>query len=90
MKLSEFKFDLPDEQIALYPTPNRDESRMLVLNRKTGEIEHKIFKDLVQYFDDKDVFVFNDTKVVPARLHFRRSSRYRSLQPLLCKSMYKH
>ncbi|MEE0911852.1 MAG: S-adenosylmethionine:tRNA ribosyltransferase-isomerase, partial [Paludibacteraceae bacterium] len=54
MKLSEFKFDLPEEQIALYPAHNRDESRMLVLNRKTGEIEHKIFKDLVNYFDDKD------------------------------------
>lgn len=69
MKLSKFKFNLPTEQVALYPAPNRDEARLLVLNRKTGEIEHKIFKDVLQYFDDKDVFIFNDTKVFPARLY---------------------
>ncbi len=69
MKLSKFKFNLPTEQVALYPAHNRDEARLLVLNRKTGEIEHKIFKDVLQYFDDKDVFIFNDTKVFPARLY---------------------
>ncbi|MBR4712791.1 MAG: tRNA preQ1(34) S-adenosylmethionine ribosyltransferase-isomerase QueA [Paludibacteraceae bacterium] len=69
MKLSKFKFNLPEEQIALYPAHNRDEARLLVLNRKTGEIEHKIFKEILQYFDDKDVFIFNDTKVFPARLY---------------------
>ncbi len=69
MKLSKFKFNLPEEQVALYPAANRDEARLLVLNRKTGEIEHKVFKDILQYFDDKDVFIFNDTKVFPARLY---------------------
>ena len=69
MKLSKFKFNLPEEQIALYPAHNRDEARLLVLNRKTGEIEHKIFKEILQYFDDKDVFIFNDTKVFPSRLY---------------------
>ena len=63
MKLSQFKFKLPEEKIALHPTKYRDESRLLVLHRKTGEIEHKMFKDVLDYFDDKDVFIFNDTKV---------------------------
>lgn len=69
MKLSKFKFNLPTEQVALYPAHNRDEARLLVLNRKTGEVEHKMFKDILQYFDDKDAFIFNDTKVFPARLY---------------------
>ncbi len=69
MKLSQFKFKLPEDRIALYPAPHRDECRMLVLHRKTGEIEHKMFKDFLEYFDDKDVFVFNDSKVIPARLY---------------------
>ena len=69
MKLSEFKFRLPEEKIALYPAPHRDEGRMMVLHRKTGEIEHKMFKDFLNYFGKDDVFVFNDTKVLPARLY---------------------
>ena len=68
MKLSQFRFKLPEELIAQYPASYRDESRMLVLHRKTGEIEHKMVTDLVQYFDEGDLFVFNDTKVFPARL----------------------
>ena len=69
MKLSQFKFKLPDEKIALYPTDYRDESRLMVVHKSTGEIEHKMFKDILNYFDDKDVFIFNDTKVFPARLY---------------------
>ena len=69
MKLSQFKFKLPEDRIALHPTKYRDESRLMVLHRKTGEIEHRVFKDILEYFDDKDVFVFNDTKVFPARLY---------------------
>ena len=69
MKLSKFKFNLPQELIALHPAKNRDESRLMVVNRKTGEIEHKVFKDLLSYFGEKDVFIFNNTKVFPARLH---------------------
>lgn len=68
MKLSQFKFKLPEELIAQEPASQRDESRLMVVNRKTGEIEHKIFKDVISYFNEGDVFVFNDTKVFPARL----------------------
>ena len=68
MKLSQFKFKLPEEQIALHPAKNRDESRLMVINRKTGEIEHHIFKEIINYYDDKDLFVFNNTRVFPARL----------------------
>ena len=68
MKLSKFKFKLPENQIALYPTEHRDESRLMVVHKKTGEIEHKIFTDILEYFDENDVLVFNDTQVFPARL----------------------
>ena len=68
MKLSQFKFKLPEELIATHPTKFRDESRLLVLNKKTGEIEHKVFKNVYEYFSENDVFVFNDTKVFPARM----------------------
>lgn len=69
MKLSQFKFNLPEELIAQYPVPERDESRMMVIHRNTGEIEHRVFKEIIDFFDDGDIFVFNDTKVFPARLY---------------------
>src|ERR1017187_6717389 len=69
MKLSQFKFNLPDNLIATHPAKNRDEARMMVLHRKTGKIEHKIFKDILKYFDDGDVMILNNTKVFPARLY---------------------
>lgn len=69
MKLSQFKFNLPEKQIALFPTENRDESRLMVIDRKTGNVEHRIFKDILGYFDEKDVFIFNDTMVFPSRLY---------------------
>ncbi|MCC7502418.1 MAG: S-adenosylmethionine:tRNA ribosyltransferase-isomerase, partial [Flavobacteriales bacterium] len=68
MKLTSFKFTLPKEQIALYPSKDRDGSRLMVLDRKTGKIEHKKFKNLIDYFDDGDTFIRNDTKVFPARM----------------------
>jgi S-adenosylmethionine:tRNA ribosyltransferase-isomerase len=68
MKLSKFKFNLPDELIAQYPSKHRDESRLMVLHRETGEIEHRTFKDILEYFNEHDLFIFNDTKVFPARL----------------------
>lgn len=68
MRLSQFKFKLPEEQIAQFPAPYRDEARLIVVHRKTGEIEHKTLPELVTYFDEGDLFVFNDTKVFPARL----------------------
>lgn len=70
MKLSEFNFDLPNELIAQTPKQKyRDEARMLVLHRTTGEIEHRIFKEVLEYFDENDMMVFNDTKVFPAKLY---------------------
>ena len=68
MKLSAFDFELPSELLAEYPAEVRDESRLMVLNRKDQTIEHKQFKDLINYFDDGDLMVLNDTKVFPARL----------------------
>jgi len=68
MKLSHFNFDLPEELLAEYPAENRDESRLMVLHRDTQKIEHKMFKDLIDYFDEKDVMILNNTKVFPARL----------------------
>ena len=68
MKLSQFRYHLPNELIALHPLENRDDSRLMVLNRKTQTIEHKNFKDILNYFGDGDVFVLNNTKVFPALL----------------------
>ena len=69
MKLSQFSFDLPKELIAEHPSKRRDECRLMVLNRATGQIEHKIFKDLIDYVEKDDVMVLNNTKVFPALLH---------------------
>lgn len=69
MKLSQFKLDIPSELMAQTPVRFRDESRMMVLDRKTGEITHRTFKDILEYFGKDDVFVFNDAKVFPARLY---------------------
>jgi len=69
MKLSQFKFDLPDELVADHPKENRDDSRLMVVDRKTQSIDHYKFKDIIDFFDDKDVFVTNNTKVFPARLY---------------------
>lgn len=68
MKLSHFNFELPDELLAEYPSEHRDESRLMVLNREKQTIEHKQFKDLIDYFNEDDVMILNDTKVFPARL----------------------
>ncbi len=69
MKLSQFKFNLPVEQIAYHPAKHRDESRLMVVHKSTGEIEHKKFKDILDYFNDQDTMVINNTKVFPARLY---------------------
>ena len=68
MKLSHFHFNLPEELLAEYPSENRDESRLMVLNRKEQTIEHKLFKDIIDYFNENDVMILNNTKVFPARL----------------------
>jgi S-adenosylmethionine:tRNA ribosyltransferase-isomerase len=67
-KLSMFDFELPEELVAKYPAPNRDESRLMVVHRDSGKIEHRTFKDVIEYFDDEDTFIFNNTRVFPARL----------------------
>lgn len=87
MKLSQFKFNLPDELIATHPAKNRDESRLLVYNRKTDQVEHKLFKDVLDYFDDKDVFVFNDTKVFPARLYGNKEKTGAKIEVFLLREL---
>ena len=64
MKLSNFTYELPNNLLAEYPSDQRDESKLMVLDRKNKKIEHKTFKDLIDYFDDGDVFVLNNTKVL--------------------------
>ena len=81
MKLSQFTFNLPKELIAEHPARYRDESRLMVLHRKTGKIEHREFKDILEYFEDGDRMVINDTKVFPARLYGRMFDRHRSRNP---------
>jgi len=87
MKLSEFKFDLPSGLISLYPAENRDESRMMVIHRDTGEIEDRIFKDIVEYFDEKDVLVVNDTKVFPARLYGNKEKTGAKIEVFLLREL---
>ena len=87
MKLSKFKYDLPEELIALHPAPNRDESKLLVLHRATGKIEHRIFKDIVEYFGDKDVLIFNDTKVFPARLYGNKEKTGAEIEVFLLREL---
>jgi S-adenosylmethionine:tRNA ribosyltransferase-isomerase len=87
MKLSKFKYKLPTELIALHPAYNRDESRLMVLHKDTGKIEHKIFKDLIEYFDDEDVMVFNNTKVFPARLYGNKEKTGAEIEVFLLREL---
>ena len=87
MKLSKFKYNLPDDLISLHPSKNRDESRLLVLNRQTGDIEHKIFKDVIDYFNDKDVMIFNNTKVFPARLYGNKEKTGAQIEVFLLREL---
>ncbi len=87
MKLSQYKYNLPTELIANYPSENRDESRLMVLNRETGDIEHKVFKDIINYYDDKDVMVFNNTKVFPARLYGNKEKTGAEIEVFLLREL---
>jgi S-adenosylmethionine:tRNA ribosyltransferase-isomerase len=87
MKLSQFKYNLPENLIALHPAENRDESRLLVLHRKSGKIEHKVFKDIIDYFDNQDVLVFNDTKVFPARLRGNKEKTGAEIEVFLLREL---
>ena len=87
MKLSQFKFKLPQDLIAQYPSENRDECRFMVIDAKTGEISHHIFKEILDYFDDGDVMVFNDTKVFPARLYGNKEKTGASIEVFLLREL---
>ena len=87
MKLSEFKFDLPPGLLAHYPTENRDESRLMVIHKDTGEIEHKVFKDVIDYFDDGDAMIVNDTKVFPARLYGNKEKTGAKIEVFLLREL---
>lgn len=87
MKLSEFKFELPNSLIASHPAENRDEARMMVVHKSTGKIEHKIFKDIVNYFDEGDVLVGNNTMVFPARLYGRKEKTGAKIEVFLLREL---
>ncbi len=87
MKLSQFRFNLPQNLIASYPPKNRDESRLMVLNRKDKSIEHRIFKDILEYFKDGDVFVLNNTKVFPARLYGEKEKTGAKIEVFLLREL---
>ncbi|GCC52295.1 tRNA preQ1(34) S-adenosylmethionine ribosyltransferase-isomerase QueA [Chryseotalea sanaruensis] len=87
MKLSEFKFELPLNLIAMEPADNRDESRLMVVHRDSGKIEHKVFKDIVNYFDDGDIMVANDTMVFPARLYGRKEKTGAKIEVFLLREL---
>ena len=87
MKLSQYKFDLPTDLVAKFPAKNRDESRLMVLDRKTKKIEHKTFKDIINYFDDQDVMIFNDTKVFPARLYGNKEKTGAEIEVFLLREL---
>ncbi|MFI3321578.1 MAG: tRNA preQ1(34) S-adenosylmethionine ribosyltransferase-isomerase QueA [Rikenellaceae bacterium] len=87
MKLSQYKYDFSREMIAKYPTEERDESRLLVLDRKTGKIEHKIFKDVLSYFKDGDTMIFNNSQVFPARLYGNKEKTGAEIEIFLLREL---
>jgi S-adenosylmethionine:tRNA ribosyltransferase-isomerase len=87
MKLSEFEFELPENLIAEFPADQRDESRLMVVHRDTGKIEHKTFKDVIDYFDDGDVMVMNDTKVFPARMYGNKEKTGAKIEVFLLREL---
>ncbi|MBI3510496.1 MAG: tRNA preQ1(34) S-adenosylmethionine ribosyltransferase-isomerase QueA [Bacteroidetes bacterium] len=87
MKLSQFKFNLPRDLVADYPAKQRDGSRMMVIHRKTGKIEHKHFRDIINYFNDGDVMMLNDTKVFPARLYGNKEKTGAKIEVFLLREL---
>ena len=87
MKLSQYGFEFKPELIAHYPEENRDEARMMVVHRKDGTIEHRIFKDILDYFEENDMFVFNDTKVFPARLYGNKEKTGAEIEIFLLREL---
>ncbi|MDP4187256.1 MAG: tRNA preQ1(34) S-adenosylmethionine ribosyltransferase-isomerase QueA [Bacteroidota bacterium] len=89
MKLSQYKYNLPLDLIAQHPAPNRDESRLMVIHRDTHKIEHKIFKDIIDYFDEGDVMTLNNTKVFPARLYGNKEKTGAEIEVFLLRELNK-
>ena len=87
MKLSEFDFDLPEELVANYPSENRDESRLMVIHRETGQIEHKLFKDVLDYFSEGDVMIMNNTRVFPARMYGNKEKTGAKIEVFLLREL---
>ncbi|HOT88268.1 MAG TPA: tRNA preQ1(34) S-adenosylmethionine ribosyltransferase-isomerase QueA [Bacteroidales bacterium] len=87
MKLSDFRYHLPQELIANYPSKNREECRLMVLNRKKQTIEHKTFKDIISYFGDGDVMIINNTKVFPARLYGTKEKTGAKIEVFLLREL---
>ena len=87
MKLSQFEFELPTDLIAEFPSEQRDESRLMVVHRDTGKIEHKVFKDVLDYFDDGDTMVVNDTKVFPARMYGNKEKTGARIEVFLLREL---
>lgn len=87
MKLSEFSFDLPEELIAEYPSENRDEARLMVLHRDSGKIEHRLFRDITDYFDEGDVMIMNNTRVFPARMYGNKEKTGAKIEVFLLREL---
>lgn len=89
-KLSQFKFELPEKLIAKYPQRHRDDSRLMVVDRESGTFEHKTFKDILDYYDDGDSLIFNNTKVFPARLYGRKEKTGARIEVFLLRELNSH
>lgn len=87
MKLSQFKFQLPEKLIAQYPAENRDESRLMVVHRDSGKIEHLLFKDILNFYNEGDVMVLNNTKVFPARLYGNKEKTGATIEVFLLREL---
>jgi len=87
MKLSQYKYNLPEDLIAKFPAEKRDESKLMVIERSTGKIEHLIFKDIIEYFDEGDVMVVNNTKVFPARLYGNKEKTGAEIEVFLLREL---
>ena len=88
-KLSNFNFELPEGLISQYPSRERDEARLLVVHKDTGKIEHKVFKDLIEYFDEGDALIFNNTKVFPARMYGTKEKTGAKIEVFLLRELNK-
>ena len=87
MKLSQFKFSISENLLATHPSASRDESRLMVIDRKTGKIEHKVFKDIIEYFGDDDVMILNNTRVFPARLYGNKEKTGAKIEVFLLREL---